>query len=979
MALAPNRIAEDLRGQVAGDVLCDEVTRRLYATDASLYEITPAVVVRPRVTADVEATVRYAAAEGIAVHARGAGSGLAGGCLGPGIVVDFSRYMRRVLADEGDTVRVQPGVVHADLNRRLAASGRVFGPDPAMTEVTTLGGVAAVDSSGSRRLAYGSARQHIVGLDAVLGDGRWLTTSAAPGENRLAAELSGKLFGLLNGVRGVIREHIPRRCVNTSGYALDQSLREDHADLTQLMVGSEGTLGLITELTLRTSPLPARVGSALLTFPSLELAAEAVQVLLPMGLAACDLIDRRRLSLARQKDLRFEMLLPGAAEALLYVEVFADDEASLSERLGRVVDAMRGEDSLAAEALIAETADDRRLFADASRQLVSALHGLKGARRAVPGVEDIALPPAALPQFFLRLQEILKRREVTASVYGHVGHGQLHLRPLLDLTTRADVRRLETLASDLYDTVWLLGGTISGEHGDGLSRTPFSSRQHGPLMNVFRGVKTLFDPESVLNPGKIVPSPGARMTHAMRTTGRERAQTPPPATPQAKPAEVVELQLTWSTDEAADAARACNGCGACRATGDEVRMCPIFRYTPREEASPRAKANLMRGVLSGELAASELLLEDAKQVADLCVNCHQCRLECPAEVDIPKLMLEAKASYVATNGLRRDAWWSAHIDSLARLASGWPRLANATLHNRVARWALERTIGLASGRRLPDFANRTYLQQAATRKLHRPPLEDEKIYYFVDTYANRFDTQLATAFEKIVRRHNVGFYAPADQLPSGMAMVSQGALDLARRTAARNVTRLAEAVRDGYAIVATEPTAVLAITHEYLNLLPDEEDAQLVAANTFEACHYLWRRHVEARLQLDLSPLPYQVAHHTPCHSRALGVGSPAENLLRLIPELRLTRLEKGCSGMAGTYGLSRRHYRSSLRAGLPLLSELRSGRHQVGSTECGACRTQMEQSAPMPTIHPIKLLAASYGLMPEIKKQLAQLPAAVR
>ncbi|MEO0529706.1 MAG: FAD-linked oxidase C-terminal domain-containing protein [Planctomycetota bacterium] len=972
MALAPDRIAEDLRGLVSGDVLDDELTRRLYATDASLYEITPSVIVRPRVTADVVATVRYAADEGVPIHARGGGSGLAGGCLGKGIVVDFSRYMRRILSDDGETVRVQPGLVHAELNRRLAESGRVFGPDPAMTEATTLGGVAAVDASGSRRLAYGPARDHVVGLTAVTGDGATLRLESQSDDK--GSEPARRLFKLLDPERASIREHMPKGCVNASGYALDKALGDNAVDLLQLLVGSEGTLGVITELTLRTSPVPRHVGAALLTFPSLELAAEAVQVLSPLGLASCDLIDRRRLSLARQVDPRYELLLSGAAEAVLSVEVFAEAETERVDRLERIVEAVRGDESLAAEALVADTPEDAQLFGGLSRRLVSALHGLKGNRRAVPGVEDIALPPAALPQFFLRLQQTLKRREVTASVYGHVGHGQLHLRPLLDLTTPADVRRLETLASDLYETVWLLGGTISGEHGDGLSRTPFTSRQHGPLVNVFRSVKNLLDPAGVLNPGKVVPSPGARMTHSLRRTGTERLQVEPVGSPRARPAEVVELQLDWSPGEAAETSRACNGCGACRSIGPQTRMCPIFRYTPREEASPRAKANLVRGVLAGELPAETLLLDDAKQVADLCVNCHQCRLDCPAEVDIPKLMLEAKASYVATNGLRRDAWWSARIDTVAALASRWPRLANATLRSPAMRWLLERTIGLAAGRRVLPFAPRTYIDQAATRKLHRPVAEAEKIYYFVDTFANRFDSQLATAFERVVKRHEVGFYVPSDQSPSGMAMISQGALDPARRLAARNVERLAEAVRDGHAIVATEPSAVLALTHEYLHLLPGDEDAQLVAANTFEACHYLWRRHGEARLQLDLAPMPYHVAHHTPCHIKALGNGSPAENLLRLIPELRLVRLEKGCSGMAGTYGLSRRNYRSSLRAGLPLLSELRSGRHQVASTECGACRTQMEQNSPIPTIHPIKLLAASYGLMPEVLDQLADL-----
>lgn len=967
MPLDPSRIAEDLRGQVAGDVLSDELSRRLYSSDGSLYEITPTAVVRPRVTADVVATVRYAAAEGIPVHARGAGSGLAGGCVGSGIVIDFSRYMRRVLSDDGQQVRVQPGLVHGDLNRRLAETGRVFGPDPALTEVTTLGGVAAVDASGSRRLVYGSAREHIVGLAAVLGDGRVVDTRK---DSASTKQIERQLFSALSGARETIREHTPRGCVNNSGYALQHALGQESVDLSQLLIGSEGTLGLITELTLSTSRAPSVVGSALLTFPSFELAAEAVQELLPLGLAACDLIDRRRISLVRQLDPRYELLLTSAAEAMLYVEVFAQNREELDERLPAIVETVRGEEMLAAEALVTETAADQKLFSELSRKLVSSLHGLKGVRRAVPGVEDIALPPAALPQFFLRLQDTLKRREVTASVYGHVGHGQLHLRPLLDLTNPADVRRFETLASDLYETVWLLGGTISGEHGDGLSRTPFSSRQHGPLVNLFRSVKAQLDPSGVLNPGKVIPSVGARMTHSLRTTGSVRTRTEAVRS-DAAPRETVELQLAWSPQEAADTARACNGCGACRSRGEAVRMCPIFRYTPREEASPRAKANLVRGVLAGELPAEALLLDDAKDVADLCVNCHQCRLECPAEVDIPKLMLEAKASYVATNGLRRDAWWAARIDASAKFASRIPRLANAVMQNRVARWFMERTVGLAAGRQLPPFAGRTYLQDATTRRLHRPPKNDERILYFVDTYANHFDTELAQAFERIVTRHGVGLYVPSDQSHSGMAMISQGSLEPARQLAMRNVRRLAEAVRDGYAIVATEPSTVLALTHEYKHLLPGDEDAELVAASTYEACHYLWRRHVEARLQLDLAPMPYHVAHHTPCHMKALGVGSPAQNLLRLIPELRLVRLEKGCSGMAGTYGLARRNYRSSLRAGLPLLSEMRSGRHQLGSTECGACRTQMEQNSSVPTLHPLKLLAASYGLMPEVVDRL--------
>ncbi|MGL4513428.1 MAG: FAD-binding and (Fe-S)-binding domain-containing protein [Lacipirellulaceae bacterium] len=1006
----PSRIAEDLRGVVAGDVLCDDLSRALYATDASLYEITPAAVVRPRVTSDVVAVVRYAVDQGLPIHPRGAGSGLAGGAVGEGIVVDFSRYMRRLLSDDGATVRVQPGLVHAELNRRLAATGRVFGPDPAMTDVTTLGGVVAVDGSGSRRPAYGSARDHVVGLTMVLSDGAVVRfgrgndkatqpsdeASAEPPHAR-APQVAAAVSEVLDVRRDVIREHAPHGCGNGSGYALDLLLAASDAsikggvdgaaiDLLPLVVGSEGTLGMLTELTLRATPLPNVVGAALLTFTSLERAALAVQAITPLGIAACDLMDRRHVSLARELDPRYEVLLSGAAEAVLYVEVFDDTQSGASERLGRVIDAVRGDAPLAADALVADGPEELRLFSELSRKFVSYLHGLKGNRRATPGVEDITLPPAALPQFFNRLQETLKRRQVTASVFGHAAHGQIHLRPLLDVANPADLRKLETLASELYETVWLLGGSMSGEHGDGLSRTPFTSRQHGPLVNVFREVKRVFDPAGVMNPGKIVPAPGARMTHNTRrqVAARHTADDDPRPQGSAPPlpdtagdadqgaAATVELQLEWDADEATLAARTCNGCGACRSTGPNVRMCPIFRFTPREEASPRAKANLLRAVLSGRLPADTLVRDDARGVADLCVHCHQCRIDCPAEVDIPRMMVEAKGAHVRTNGLPLDLWWTTRIDAVARQLSRWPTVANRMLASRRLRWLLERLTGLAAGRKLPRLTRRAYLRRAHSRKLDRPPEAGaETVLYFVDTYANYFDAELAEAFERVVKRHGVALYVPQDQLHSGMPMIVQGALDAARDVAERNVSLLAEAIRKGHTVVATEPSAVLALTREYPILLGGDEDALLVAQHTQEACHYLWRRHLAAKLQLDLKPIKLRVAYHQPCHVRALGIGAPAENLLRLIPGLTPTHVERGCSGMAGTFGLLKRNYRSSLRAGLPLLSELREGPYDVGATECGACRTQMEQSTPFATLHPIKLLAASYGVMPEVLNRL--------
>jgi FAD/FMN-containing dehydrogenase/Fe-S oxidoreductase len=983
------RIQEDLRGLLKGEVRCDELFTQLYASDASIYELRPLGVVRPRSADDVVATVRYAAENHLPIHARGAGTGLAGESLGRGIVLDFSRYFRRIVADEGDQVRVQPGVVLAALNRHLARSNRLFGPDPAMRSVTTMGSVVAIDAGGSHWPRYGSARRHVTELQIVLATGEALRVgrhaveemsyhgngheNSTPGALSRLPELIRSVAGLIQRHAATIAKHQPQSLVNRSGYHLEGVLKDGQLDLAKLLVGSEGTLALVTEATVTIDPLPAHRGCALLLFDSLDKAANAALEIARRKPAACDLMDRRHLNLARETDIRYELLIPGEAEAVLLVEHHADTLDELQGKLDDVVQLAQYKTGLAAAAHIADDEADFQLYWGLGQRFVPTLHRMSGLTRPVPGIEDIAVPLAALPVFLRHLQDTLKRLHVTASVFGHAAQGQLHIRPFLNLTNPDDVRTLESLAGELYDKVFLLRGTISGEHGDGLSRTPFLARQYGPLVNVFRELKRIFDPQDLLNPGKIVPITPTRMMQNLRPAEirllpSEIGPAPAPPTENGQPQRSFELQLNWRPEEMAVAARTCNGCGVCRSTSLEVRMCPIFHMNPREEASPRAKANMIRGLVSGNLPEDILLQDACKEVADLCVHCHSCRLECPANVDIPKLMLEAKAAYVRTNGLKLHDWLLARVDMLAALAGRLPGVSNWALANRQARWLLEKLTGIAQGRKLPRLARRSFLQQSALRRLHLPlRTAGEKIVYFVDTYANHFDTQLAQAFLAVLRHNEVGVFVPRDQLQAGMPMIAQGALEPARDIAARNVAMLAETVRQGYTIVATEPSAVLALTHEYRILLDDDDDALVVAQNTQEACHYLWQLHQRGRLNLNFQTQPISVGYHVPCHLRALGVGAPAENLLRLVPGMRINRLEKGCSGAAGLWGVKRDNYRASLRAGLELISTIRHGSFQIGMTECSTCKMQMEQSSTKPTLHPIKLLALAYGLMPEV------------
>jgi Fe-S oxidoreductase len=618
-----------------------------------------------------------------------------------------------------------------------------------------------------------------------------------------------------------------------------------------------------------------------------------------------------------------------------------------------------------------------------------ALHRVKGPSRPVPIVEDMAVAPEMLPEFLVRMQNVLKHHQVTASLFCHAGHGQLHLQPFLDLTNPDDVARMKQLAEDLYREVFALQGTIGSEHACGLSRTSFVREQAGPLYDVYREIKRIFDPENILNPGKIIGddpdlivhnlSPSLPASGSTTAPGQEAIAEQPdkaesssetkPDSPELR--NLVELQVDWQPARVRDAVAVCNRCGECRTQKASLRMCPLFRIAPGEEASPRAKANLIRGILCGTLDLNLLIGDEFKTISDLCYHCHACRLECPVNVDIPRLMRESKAAYVSANGLPLADWAMTRLDLLGSLGSLFAPATNWALANRQMRWLLEKTLGISQGRKLPHVTSRNFLRRAARRKLTRPSRRSgQKVLYFVDVYANWFAPRLAEALVAVLEHNGIVVYVPPDQKQAGMPSIACGALEHARELAKHNVALLAEAIRHGYHVVATEPAAALCLTHEYPQLL-DDDDARLVAANTSEACSYLWKMHTRGQLQLDLRPLSVMLGYHQPCHLRALNVGSPGEQLLGLIPGLRLRGVEAGCSGMAGTFGLLHKNYRNSLRAGWKLISRLRNPDLQAGVTECSTCKLQMEQGAAKPTLHPIELLAFSYGLMPEIAKLL--------
>ena len=919
--------------------------------------------------------------------------------------------MRRLQSIDRETVTVEPGVVLADLNHELRSHGRTLNIDLPTRSVSTIGGILARNGSGSHWIRNGVPADKVVSLEVVTADGEHVKFkspryasihSANFSDERTWSEV--KALQLTEGLKKIAAENQdliesakPDTRINQAGYNLFDLHYQDQLDLNQILCGSEGTLGIITRATLLTEPPPKHRGVSLLFFHELDSAVQASIQISEMDIAACDLVDRRLLSLARENHPRFFRLIPSEAEAMLLVEFQGSEDAELRNKMDSLQRIIQRQEKLAFDVRFATQKQQRDEFWRLTRRIIPTLYRLKGTTRALPFIEDIAIAPKLMPKFIRETHQLLNEHEITASIFAHAPQGLIHIRPFLNMADEQDLQRISRLAVAIFELTVKFNGTITSSNGDGLSRSWYLRRQYGDLFKVFQSVKDLFDPGNILNPGKIVGHPYRGLTDNLRkvlptpeligldpnTTDQqqlqpERSDLDSPITPTAKTGKttrkqketalpVLQPELTWSVPEIGLAARNCNGCGRCRTSSPAERMCPIFRIAPREEATPRAKANLMRGIITGQLDLQSLTQEEFKQVADLCVNCHQCRIECPANVDIPKLMVEAKAQFTAVNGQQSTDWILTRLDWLYGIASKTPGLVNWMIRTRTFRWLLSRMLGIAQGRKLPEFAHRSFLKWASRNKLDIPSRQvGPKVVYFVDAYANWNDVELGQAFIEVLKHNNVGVLVPSEQGVSGMSLISDGAIARARKIASQNVEWLAEWVRQGYRIITTEPSAALALRHEYLNLV-DDEDARLVAENTSEACSFLLELHRAGRLELDFSPLNVNVGYHLPCHQRALSRQIPALELLRLIPGLRVELLEKGCSGMAGTYGLKQKNYNRSLRMGLPLINAIRQPTIMVGSTECSACKIQMEQGTTKPTIHPLKILALAYGKLPQL------------
>ena len=945
-------IYRDLSKIVRGEVFVDILHRAAYSSDASIYCIVPDCVVVPRDTADIVAVVKYADAEGIPFVARGAGSGVAGESLSTGIVFDMPRFMNRVIniCDDGLSVVCEPGVVLDDLNNCLSEYGRKIGPDPSSSNRATIGGCVGNNATGAHWLQYGDISDYVESVEAVLADGSIveLKNGFAPkqGDGDKAASIGRRCLSALSTKEAVITSALPEGRRNRSGYNIADVCRDGKVDLARLMAGSEGTLGIFTKITLRTVPIPPARGLLQLEFDSLEKMAAVIPAIVDSGASACELMDKTLIDMAIEALPQYQDILPGSAAATILVEHTGQTQAEVREKIENTDMAVDAEAS--GKSIVLDTAEQQRLW-KLRKNTVPLLYKKKGRRHPVPFMEDVFVSSDRLGDYIRRLEEIGKRYDVEMAFYGHAGHGELHIRPYLDLSESADVAKMRSIADEVFSLAWSLGGAISGEHADGLVRAAFIKGQYGDeFYQLLQTIKNIFDPNGLMNPGKIMNTDPDVMIKNLRA---EHKILP----------EMLGTDLLFDEDELQLEIEQCSGCGICRSRENSLRMCPVFRALGDELGSSRAKANIIRHWMTGQLQEGDLDWQEFRKFLDLCVNCKACSLECPAGVDISKIICAARAEYVKRKGLRWTEMILGRNRYLSQLGSLFAPVSNFVMSLSVSKWLFEKIAGLDMRRDMPRFKRGTFLKAGRKYLASSRPMENpiDKAAYFVDTYANYNDHELGFAVLDVLRANGIEVILPK-QRPVPLPSIVYGDVKNARRDLSFNIKHLAKAVREGYKIICSEPSAALCLKEELRHFVSGE-DARLVSENTFELMSYLNDLYRAGKLKPVVSFISRDFAYHLPCHLQAIGGGGASVELLEKLCGIKIAALNAGCCGLAGTFGMQKKNYDLSSKISERLKKALDSSSAQHVLTECAACKMQIEHISDKIVSHPIKIISEAY------------------
>ncbi len=931
------------------EIAFDDLTRKLYATDASLYQLEPAAVAFPSSARQASSIIAAAVDANIPVTPRGAGSGLSGGAIGDGLIVDFSRYNRQIadLNLEARTVRTGAGVVLDQLNAFLKPHGFCFGPDVATSSRATIGGMIANDSSGARVPVYGTTADHVVSQELVMADGS--VHQIGPAHETLRAQRNA-IADLIGAHAGEIAEWMPTGLEKRwSGYALARWLR-DPGNLNNMLCGSEGTLAAIFSAELKIVPLPREKGLGLVFFASVAEAMQATIELLELKPSAIEHIDRPLFDQTKGQ-LNFEAarqlleLDTRPCESILIVEFYDD----VTERL-----ALLSAKRLGLRTTISTKPAEMNLVWAMRKAGLSLLTGRKGAAKPVAFIEDAAVRPADLPAYVAGLQSIMRPLNLEVCYYGHAATGLLHVRPVLDLHTAGDLRKYRFVADQVSALVRQFKGSLAAEHGVGMARTEYMPEQLGEkLLGLMREIKTLFDPKNLLNPGKIFSDGRFKVDNHLRVESETALRLPFEPT----------LAFAFKDESFIGNLEQCNGCGGCRK--DAPTMCPTFVATGEEIMSTRGRANAIRAALELRFDADPLRSAELDAALTNCLSCKACTVECPSNVNLALLKAELNYARHQRDGLPLRERILSNVDLLGRLGCMLPSLANASLDSPIIRRLMRNTFGLTDRRPLPHYTSQRFdrwFQKVGTPRCGvRPaqranPANRGEIILWDDTFVRYHEPHIGIAAVKVLEALGFNVSLVKGRKCCGRPAFSQGNLEAAAEMGRHNLDLL-RGPNSSTPILFLEPSCYSMFVEDYRELkLPEVEPIA-------KRCH-LFEQFIEELLDgepdaLRFNDHPGHVAIHAHCHAKSLvKIGFMAKLAARL-PGRTATLLDTGCCGMAGAFGALESKYDLSLKVAAPLVQQVSAQPSNSVIVATGtSCRHQLEHLTPVHPKHMAELLA---------------------
>ncbi|MBP8131458.1 MAG: FAD-binding protein [Candidatus Hydrogenedentes bacterium] len=920
------------------EVRTDGLTRQIYATDASLYQVVPEAVAFPKSAREAAEAIQAAVAANLAVTPRGAGTGLAGAAVGGGLVLELARHNRQILEFNKDarTIRVGAGVVLDQLNAYLQPHGLCFGPDVATSSRATIGGMIANNSSGARAPIYGVTIDHVRSLEVALADGRVVEVGAEKDGFREHLDAIDALIAPFSDeIRARFHERIVKRW---PGYAVDRYLRHPR-DMSKLLGGSEGTLAAIFSAELNLVPIPKKKGLGLLFFASVEEAMQATVRLLelqPAGIEHIDdvLFDQTRGQLQFKAARELLELDAKPCKAILLVEFYEDDQDKLHALTGM---------NLGLRSYICKNAGEMAHVWNMRKAGLSLLSGCAGAAKPATGVEDVAVPTGKLPDFVAGVRELLGPLGLEASYYGHAAAGLLHIRPVVDLHKAEDIAKFRLVAEGISKLTRQFNGSIAAEHGVGIARAEFLEEQIGAgLIGLMRRIKALFDPKNVMNPGKIFPD-GARIDRDLRQGPEVRIDVP----------FVPVLAFAAKDKSFAGNLEQCNGCGGCRK--DTPTMCPTFIAMGEEIMSTRGRANAIRAVLEHRLDTHAHPLDSAalEEALCYCLSCKACAAECPSNVNMPLLKAELVHARQEKNGLSLAERLFSRVDQLGRLGTMLPSLANASLQWRWLRKLMEATIGIDARRPLPPYADEPFDRWFTKRPI---PVAGKRgrVILWNDCFCNYHEPNIGQAAVRVLEAAGCDVVVPLGHGCCGRPAFSMGRIDLAASFGRENLKRLRAS---GDAIVFLEASCFSMFVEDYRELRLD--GAEDVAQRCFLFEQFVENLFAKEPDVLKFRDAPCVTAIHAHCHAKSLTDTAVMPRLARRIPGNDVTLLDTGCCGMAGAYGAQKGKYDVSVKVAEPLITLLNALPENARVVASGtSCRHQVGHLTPRKPLHMAELLA---------------------